>query len=615
MIQEALEDNHEWSEKLPADNLQEDFSDVGLMGETNLLAEHEPPDNFDSLSRKEIITLMEQCLGEPDFSSVQSRINVLRKAFQNISQNEKQVALDRFIEEGGDKADFKFEEDELEIKFRELVRMSHKKRQDFLHHQEKQREENLRTKEQILAELKHIIQNEENMGKAFHAFHELQERWRNTGAVPQNKANDLWMTYKLFVDKFYELIKLNRELQELDHRKNLEMKINICEQAEALMLEPSLQKALHRINMLQNQWRETGAVSRDRRAEIGERFKAACDHVFERRKEYAAQVKEQFEKNLTAKSELCERASLIVLSENPSFQEVNDKLAAMKQVQEDWRQIGPADKEKGEKVWLKFKSITDQFYKQRNEFFAKRKKEYQANLQAKTELCIQAEGLAGSTDWRQASAEIRKLHEAWKKIGPVQPKLNDKIWNRFKSATDNFYNSKKNHFAGMEKEQESNYQRKKELIEKMSSFTFGANRVENFEAIRKFQQEWNEAGMVPLSKKDDIYSQYKKALDALFDRLKISEKEKRDMRFREKLDHLKSQPHAKEKLNDEKRHIQNKISSLNNEVTTLENNLGFFAKSKNADQIIKEFEQKIVRAKEEVAKLREQLAMLKSSAS
>ena len=572
----------------------------------------EPVENFLEFSKEELVAAIENILTEPDNNISKSRIFSLREAFNDLVNHERQQQLEKYLEEGGEKKDFIYKADELEIKFFDALKKINRRRTEFLENQEKQRDENLKIKKEILFHLKEIIQNEENMQKAFNKFHELQEQWRTTGPVPQKDVHDLWMTYKLYIEKFYDLIKINRELQDLDQRKNLEMKLRVCEQMEELLLEPSINKALSKLSVFQNTWREIGTVPRDKRTEIGERFKTASSKIIERKKEFLDQQKIRLAESLNLKTALCEKAEQVTVEENISHHELQEKLKLINEMQLEWRKSGYAEKTIGGELWKRFKNACDNFFSLKNEYYSKKKKEYQSNFQAKTELCMQAEAMANSTDWKNSSVELKRLHEQWKKIGPVGYKFSDKIWNRFKKATDAFYNHRKVHFAGIEKEHKENLMMKQQLIEKIKQFQPGESKNENLGVIRQFQHAWSEIGLVPFAEKENIYQQYKKAVDVLFDSLRISDKEKSEIRFKEKIDHLKSSPQGKEKISDEKHGLINKISHLNNEVNTWENNLGFFAKSKNAAQIKKEFEAKINKAKDEITKLKEQLQLIKN---
>lgn len=613
-------ENKEIKKDVQANSFNEPISEAGLQEQhfdTTLPAEFadaeaEDIENFNSLSKEGIVKTIEDFLLDQNYNNIRSKIIPLREAFNELCSQEKQNLLEKYIENGGEREEFEYKPDELEARFNIALKKVNRKRNEFLGEQEKHREQNLATKKEILVQLKELIQNEENMAKAFNTFHELQAKWRAAGPVPPKNANDLWQTFKLYIKKFYDLIKINRELQELDQRKNLEMKLHTCEQLEDLSLEPSLNKALSKLNILQNRWKEIGHIPRDKRIEIGERYKAAGDKIILRKKNYLEQLKHKQEESLKLKAELCEKAEQISIDDNPTLHEVQEKAQQVSDLQTAWRKTGYTERTISEHVWKRFKTACDNFYIQKQQFYNKRKKEHQANLQLKSELCIQAESLINNTDWKKTSAELRRLNEEWKKIGPVGIKMSNKIWYRFKKACDTFHQNRKSHFSGIDKQHEENYQKKLQLLERIEQFKPTKNKEENLSVLKNFQREWTEIGLVQFEKKDELFARYKKLIDELFDGLRLNEKEKDELRYRKNTSSTKSSSVPRDKGFDEKRNVANKISQLINDVSLWENNLGFFAKSKNADQIKQEFELKIKTAKEEIAKLKEQQEKIKS---
>lgn len=558
----------------------------------------ETAENYISLSKEELVTLIENAITE-DVNSVRQKINALKDAFEQLISHEREAALNFFIEEGGNKDDFEFTSDALSDRFYQALKKFNKRKIEFHEQQEKQREENFKNKQAILNDFKNLIQNEENMQRAFEQFHELQNRWRNTGSVPQAKAQDLWLTYKLYTDKFYELIKINRELQELDHRKNLEMKIQLCEMAEQLLIEPSLSKAMSQLGSLQSRWREVGPVSREKRNEIWDRFKTASDKIYERRREYNEEQKAKQVAHLEAKKGILEKAIQITSAEIKKATEWVEKTKELLALQTEFKTSGYVEKNASQEVWLKFKSVCDSFFQRKNEFFQTLKKEYAANMQLKTDLCVQAENLKNSTEWKKATEEIKQLQQEWKKIGNVGEKNQYRIWERFRAACDAFFENKKNHFKSLESEHQDNLLRKTQLIEEAEGYTAAATNDETIEQLKNFQRRWSEIGMVPFDKKDEIATRFKSAIDKHFNAIRSQQRQERKT----------GTPAWKfaAKTSGEKGAIHHKMNSLEHEVQTWENNLGFFAKSKNADALKKEFEEKINKAKEEIKKLKEQL--------
>lgn len=587
-------------------------------GETHVLEashhdeEAEHLENYKQLNKQQLVEEYESLAGNEDVMSVRERINAVEEAFRQIIQDEKaQAANEAEPEDEDEKAEKKT--DPLTDRFYAAQKIIKKKKHDFTIAQEKQKEANLAIKRDLIEKLKHIIQNEENLQRAFTAFHDIQEKWRNTGVVPFNEAKDLQLNYRHFTDKFYEYIKINRELQDLDWKKNLELKIGLCEEAEALMFEASVKTALDKLAMLQSKWHETGPVHRDHRTEIIERFKKAADAVYSRRKEQIEKLREQQEHNAKLKTEICEEVEKIEIPENVSFNDWKKISESVDQLWERWKKSGRAEKNLNEELWQRFRKANDVIFKKRRAFFDQRKKEFQTNLQKKNDICTRAEALANSLDWKAAAAEMRKLNEEWKKVGFVPGKLADKVWDRFRKANQAVFEMRQNHFAETDKELEANLEKKLDLISRIENFQLSGERKPDFEALKNFQHEWSDIGLVPFAKKNEIYNRYKNAIDALFDKMRLSEMERTELRFKDRLDHLKTSPDGKQKMREEERVLSNKITHINNELNTLENNLGFFAKSKNADQIKKDFEDKISKAKSELARLRQQLNLIREA--
>ena len=570
------------------------------------------PEDLSSYSREDLIKLLEQYVSEVEVPRFKSKIAGIRDYLSHAFADDKNALLEKFIEEGGNKDDFAPIPDPLEDRFYQAIKKFNKKRAEYHEQLEKQRQHNLTAKNEILSHLKDLIQNEENMNKAFERFHELQAQWRSIGPVASAEVSHLQLTYKFLVDKFYDFIKINRELQDLDQRRNLETKIQLCEQADELLLEPSLNTAIRKLHQLQDKWRETGPVPREQKNEIWDRFKSTCDKLFDKRKNFISESEERRKKNYDAKQQLCDAASSIKHEDSWMHREWQEATQKLTEVQEQWRKIGPAEKKLNDEIWDRFRGICDAFFKAKNDFYHRRKQELAANLQKKTELCIQAEALQNSSDWKSTTAELKRLQDEWKASGPVPEKHSDKIWKRFRTACDAFFSQKSEHFSSRDKEHEENLTKKITLIEQIESYAPGADSRAAFEELKAFQRQWSELGMVPLNKKEEINSRYKKAIDAHFDKLKISGFERQKVRYQEKLEHLRHSDDPK-KMDHERRHLMNKISELKNEVQVWENNIGFFAKSKNAEALKSEFEQKIKKAKEEIESLKVKLDLAKES--
>ena len=572
--------------------------------------EIESLENFNGYSKKDLARRMEELCNENDLVAIRNKVASAREAFNQIVTQEKATALSKFLEEGNNAEEFEYFPDAVEERFRKAYSKYSKLKADFIIGQEKLREENLKTKNEILLKMKNIIQNEENMSKAFNEFHDLQAQWRNTGAVPSGNVTELWNNYKLYIDRFYDFIKINRELQVLDQKKNIEMKLHLCEKAEELLLEPSLNKAIKEAQVLQNKWKEIGFVAREQGNELWARFKTATDKVYENKKQYLTDLQVNHSANFEAKTKLCEEAETIANAQYEQHQNWQDGQKKILELQNTWRTIGPADRVKNEEVWKRFRLATDNFFKQKDEYYKKRKQEFATNLQAKTEICIQAEGLQENSDWKTTSEELIRLQQEWKKYGHVgSADKNNKIWLRFKTACDAFFNRKKAHYNSMDDEYEQNYNKKLDLVTRIEQFQINKdNAVESLDHLKAFQREWSDIGMVPLKKKDKIWDKFRNAIKVHFDALQI----RPDFKNADYAQASTSGGSKSFSAGDE-RHIVTKMTKLKEEVMQLENNIEFFAKSKGPNLIKQEYEKKIQDSKDEIAKLKARLKEIKSA--
>lgn len=609
---EVIENQHV-EDAVPVAASEEQFMEseaTVLADETHEEEEVEASEDYSTYSREDLVALLENYVNEVEVPRFKSRIATIRDFLNNAFSTESEAALTKFIEEGGIKDDFAPAPNPVEERFHQALKKFNKKRIEYNENLERQRTENLTAKKEILSLLKDLIQNEDNMNKAFERFHELQAKWRAVGPVPAANVKDLQLTYKFLIDKFYDFIKINRDLQELDQRRNLETKISICEQADQLLFETSLNTAFRRLHLLQDKWRETGPVPRDKKNETWDRFKATCDKLFEKRKELMVVEDEKRGKNLEAKTKLCEDAEAFKWEESWRHKEWQEGTQKINELQAAWKKIGPADKKVNDEIWNRFKTTCDAFYKAKNDFYHKRKQELAANMQMKTELCLQAEALQNSMEWKITTAELIRLQQEWKKTGPVHEKQSEKIWKRFRTACDAFFNNKTEHFSSMDKVHDVNLAQKIELIAEIEKYVPNEDSHLSFEELKSFQRKWSEIGMVPLNKKDEIFKQFKTVIDAQFDKLKMNSGDRQKMRFNERPDNNR---HTEKpgKIDDDRRHLMNKITELKNEVQLWENNIGFFAKSKNADKLKSEFEEKISKAKEEIKSLKDKLDLVK----
>ena len=569
---------------------------------------------FNELTRTELVDLLKKAIDEDAIDGQKLRVQSIREAYYKVKEEEVTAKRSKFIENGGIAEEFEIIKDDIDNDFEIYVKNFQEKRAELRRKKEQELQQNLKKKEAILNELKNLMEKTDNISASFDRLHELQAEWRAIGLVPSVNVDELWKIYHHHINNFYEIIKINKELRELDHKKNLELKTQLCIRAEELLMRESITNSLDEYKGLQDQWKEIGQVAREVSETIWERFRAAGDKLFDRRREYIQGQESEHKENLAKKIAICERADVLInelpLKSHQHWQEASDKLALML---EDWKGVGFASRKDNEDIWKRFKAARDKFYETKEDFYKSLRDTQNHNYKLKVDLCMEAEALRESNEWKKTGDKIRELQEQWKNAGPVAKKHSDKLWIRFRTACDVFYENRNKHFAGMNDEQGVNLEKKKDLIARIEAFEFSEDGNANFEALKSFQSEWMEIGHVPIKEKEKIQKVYRNAIDKQFDKLKSNNAEGRRQNFRAQVNHTTSAPGGKDKLNHQKTTVQDKIKRLQTEVQTLENNIGFFAnaKSKAADEMRRDIEKKISKAKEEIATLHDQLKILK----
>lgn len=572
-----------------------------------------PPVDYSGYSKQELIETLELIIDNRPAAEIKDDVERIKTCFYKKTRLEADERKNKFLEGGGKIEDYKQWVDPLDYKLKSLLEKYREKKNDYNKVQEAEKYENLKKKYEIIDKIKDLVNREESINKTFQEFRALQNEWHSIGVVPQSSLKDLWENYHHSVEVFYDYIKINKELRDLDLKKNLEAKISLCEKAEELMLEPNPVQAFRELQELHNSWREIGPVPQESKNEIWERFKEATAQINRRHHEYFEKQKDEQRKNLEAKIAICEEVEAINLLEIKSFREFEEKSDKIVALQKMWRTIGFAPKRQNNRVYQRFREACDAFFEKKRNFYTDNKETQLTNLQLKTELCIQAEALQESTDWKTTSDTLIKLQKEWKEIGPVPRKQSDKIWKRFRKACDHFFNRKAEFFANLDNSYEDNLKAKLAIIEELENFNAGNDVQAAFERLKELQRRWTEIGFVPFNRKEEITNRYRNALNKEFDKLKIGDEDKSLLKYKTKLDNLKANPKASKKLRNEREKFYAKIKQLENDIVLWENNIGFFAKSSNADTMIKEVEEKIENAKKMIKTLEEKVKMIDQS--
>ena len=570
-----------------------------------LAAQTPEEDKFAGKGKEELVALFARMLEEQPVQSIRRDVEALKIAFYRIRRAEVEAARRKFVEEGGSEEDFAPAVDGAEVQLKELFKEYRHRRDEFIANLEAEKEKNLQVKLGIIEELKELVNSDETLNHTFNKFRELQQRWKETGIVPQQNVKDLWETYNLHVENFYSFIKINKELRDLDLKKNYEQKVALCEQAEALVLEPSVVEAFHKLQKLHDEWRETGPVANEYKETLWERFKAASSRINKQHQEHFETLKGEQVKNLELKTGLCvatEELSSQPLTTRKEWNRASDRLL---EIQKTWKTIGFAPKKDNNRIYERFRTACDRFFEAKRQFYAGMKAEMEHNLQQKTEICEAAESLMNSEEWKKATDELIALQARWKQIGAVSRRHSDAVWKRFRAACDKFFERKASHFASVDGEHEENLQKKLALLAEMAEADVKAG---GYEVIREFQRRWGEIGFVPIKQKDAIQKKYKAAVDELFNTLRGSERDRSMGRFREKVSSFKAS--GDRRLRSERERLYNKVRQLEQEIGLLENNIGFFAKSKNAEALVADVRAKIERAREEMASTIEKVKLI-----
>ena len=574
--------------------------------ETEKETENEKTD-YSNMGLKEIVDAFKELLDGENMQQLYKHAEALKAAFYKNLRKEKiasgieqpAAAATEEAAEAEPEAAPQAEETvsvnpfaEIERGFKDLYSQYKVRRAAYTQEQEKNKEENYQAKLAVIDDLKALVEASEDLKETFPKFREIQNRWRAIGPVPQARVKDLYDTYQHYVEKFYDYVKINKEFRDLDFKKNLEAKEKLCEKAEALADADDAVASFRTLQKLHEQWKELGPVSKEFRDSIWERFRAATAVVNKRHQAYFESQKGNQKENFEAKSALCEKVEEIARAEAADSTTWNKLTKEIENIQKEWKKIGFASKKENQKVYDRFRAACDEFFARKRDFYAGFKNQMQDNLAKKIELCEKAEALKETTDWKKGSEEFIALQQAWKEIGPVSRKKSEQVWKRFRAACDEFFNNREKHFGGQDSEQMENLAKKRDLIEEIRQYVV-EDRDEAREALHEFQERWNAIGFVPFKEKTRIQETFRKAINE-----KFSEFRDGGSRYVAK---------AERAVRTERDRLVQKFTKKEQEIATWENNMGFFAQSKNAEALLQELNKKIDIARQELAELEEKI--------
>lgn len=577
---------------------------------------------YSTKTREELVDELKNLINGGDFEQMRSRAPLIRNAFQALSKPEFEESqqADKLeqktdSEEANQNAENVAAEDaqqkiiqqyrQVEKEFYDLYKQYKDKRQQYQEEQEAQKKKNLEEKQHLLEELKALLDSDKMLKEIYDDFNAIQEKWKTVGNVPHEEASNLWESYHFLMDKFYEKVRINRELRDLDLKKNLEEKLVLCEKAEELLVSEDINNSFQILQEYHKQWKEIGPVPSDKNDEVWERFKKASDAINARRKEYYEKRIGELDDNLQQKQELVNEASEINSHKRETMADWTKDTEAMNTLVEKWKTIGPVPRQYNDEVWNKFKAQKDGFFEARKEMFAHNKQVEDDNYNKKIALCERAEQISERTDFDKATKELLALQQQWKEIGYIKHSLNEQLWVRFRAACDKFFNRKSEDYMQTHKEAEENIQKKQNLIEELKAFVFSDDKIKNVEVLKDFQKRWFDVGFTPKLERQKLQQQWDEIISANKEKLQITAEEIAQKGGRLAANVTKIAGNGKNAINA-------RIKILERQIDSFENNLGFLSNSKNADILKKEIEAKVNRLKDEKNELAKQLKKLAS---
>ena len=557
----------------------------------------EEPDRKIYSSKKEVLERIRE-IAHNDENPEKDEVEYLKSTFYRLHIAEREEQQKAYLEEGGDPEKYQVRPDDVEEAFKAEMQVIKEKRAKLFQKQEEERANNLKHREEIIEKIKNMATSPEEANKSFNAFKQLQQEWKEIGAVPPEKANETWKTYQLYVEQFYDLLNLNREAREYDFKKNLEQKTRLCEEAEKLAEETDIISAFHQLQELHAQYRETGPVAKDLRDEIWTRFKNASTVINKKHQQHFEELRAREEENLTKKTALCEKVEAIAQEENKGTADWEKHSQEIIAIQQEWKTIGFAPQKMNVKIFERFRTACDDFFGRKAEYFKEIKKRFAENAEKKRVLVEKAKALADSTDWKSTSDKIIALQKEWKTIGTVPKKLGDRLWNDFLAACNQFFEARNAANAGSRNEEHANLDKKRDIIAKLKAMIEDAG--DDVQAkVQALIDEYNTVGHVPYKDKDKVYKEYHEVLDKVYDTLHIKQTRRRLDNFKNNLRNVAKR--GEDAVDNERARLMRRYEQLKQEVTTYENNLGFLnIASKKGNSLVEEMNRKVQKLKDEV---------------
>lgn len=608
-LQNGVNENEKGMEQSVAQVNQDENKPESLIAETeNVCSDENMTEEAPLLqtykTKKEILARLKEIVANKEFSN-KEEIDHLKTSFYKIHIAEREARLKEYLNDGGDPEKYQIVPDEDENIFKAEMAVIRENRTKIFQQQEAEKQENLEKKLEIINKIKAMATSPEQANKSYAEFKELQQQWKEIKAVPANKASELWRSYQLYVEQFYDLLKLNIEAREYDFKKNLELKTKLCESAEKLAEEQDVISAFHQLQELHQQYREIGPVAKDLRESIWTRFKAASTVINKRHQQHFESLRAKEEDNLARKTELCEKAEAIAKEENKGASDWEKHTKEIIALQAEWKTIGFAPQKMNVKIFERFRGTCDDFFGRKAAFFKELKESFAANVEKKKALIEKARSMSDSTDWKSTGDKFIALQKEWKTIGSVPKKIGDQLWNDFLEACNKFFAARNAANAGVHNEERANLEKKRSIIAKLRDFT--TEGVENVqEKIQQLVEEYNSVGHVPYKEKDNVYNEYHAVLDKLYKELNISSTRRKLDNFKTNLKNVAKR--GEDALDNERGRLMRRYDQLRQEIQTYENNLGFLtASSKKGNSLVDEMNRKVQKLKDDMELVKQKI--------
>ena len=555
-------------------------------------------------TKQEVVERLKE-IAASDEAPVKDEIDLLKTVFYKLHIAEREARLKEYIDGGGNPETYQVVPDQDEETFKAQMAVIREKRAQIMQQQEAEKQANLEKKLEIIEKIKAMATSPDEAGKSYNEFKELQQQWKDIKNVPADKANELWRNYQLYVEQFYDLLKLNSEAREYDFKKNLEMKTKLCEAAEKLADEEDVISAFHQLQELHQQYREIGPVAKELREEVWARFKAASTVINKRHQKHFEDLRSKEEENLARKTALCEKVEELGKAENKGAADWEKRSKEIIDIQNEWKTIGFAPQKMNVKIFERFRAACDDFFGRKAEYFKALKVTFSENIEKKKALVEKAQALADSTDWKATSDKLIALQKEWKTVGMVPKKLGDQLWQEFLGACNKFFEARNAAGAGQRNEEHANLEKKKGIIEQLKALAENAAEATK-EKVQALTEEYNKVGHVPYKEKDKLYEAYHEVLDRIYKELNISTKRRRLNDFKANIKNVAKR--GEEALDNERGRLARRFEQLKQEIQTYENNLGFLnASSKKGNSLIDEMNRKVQHLRDDLELVRQKI--------